>query len=202
MEPDSRSEDYPPPPFIQPYNCNPVSNQCYEDYAAQPLPPEEPSSSLSTVEEDSYVQLSAAALPPPPPPTLRPPTQLLSDTRPTTCTATDDLKRKATEWLPPTPVDSDNSPSPPGEDKLQLKKRTKCIPPPEGGIVVSLLDADLWNNFKMVGNEMIVTKPGRWVENIRVFIFRMHLLYNPEVVRHTYQSTSVSSFSLFVTSIM
>ena len=34
-------------------------------------------------------------------------------------------------------------------------------PPPAHGITVNLLDRELWKTFMSVGNEMIVTKPGR-----------------------------------------
>ena len=166
MEPDSRSENY-PPSFIQPFECSQVSNQCYEDYSspAESLQSAQPSpSSLSVVKTEKFGQLTAAALPPPPA-TPCPPVQLLSESVNASTTTAEDpriesLKKKAngtttTEWLPPTPVDSDNSPSPPDESN-----KRKCVPLRDG-IVASLMDSDLWNSFSRVGNEMIVTKPGR-----------------------------------------
>lgn len=33
--------------------------------------------------------------------------------------------------------------------------------PPHHGITINLLDKDLWKKFESIGNEMIVTKPGR-----------------------------------------
>lgn len=187
MEPDSRSDDYQPPPsFIQPFEYSRVfqSQSSYDDYSNTTEPPQASSSHNTVqVEADSSqlaaVQLSSSAAAPLPLSTaLCPPTQLLSD-----ATATAELeecrpaalKRKGSgsatrEWLPPTPIDSDTSPSPPSEDdpNLEQKKRTKydlpLLPPaaPQGStIMASLLDSDLWNNFKRVGNEMIVTKPGR-----------------------------------------
>ena len=49
------------------------------------------------------------------------------------------------------------------ENKCASKIPDKDVPPPlrHDGITVNLLDREMWKMFKSVGNEMIVTKPGR-----------------------------------------
>lgn len=49
------------------------------------------------------------------------------------------------------------------ENKSASNTTDKDVPPPlhHNGITVNLLDREMWKMFKSVGNEMIVTKPGR-----------------------------------------
>lgn len=49
-------------------------------------------------------------------------------------------------YCPPTPTDSE---------------RDGNSPPHTGGITARLVDKELWESFREIGNEMIVTKPGR-----------------------------------------
>ncbi len=172
MDVDPRSEEYSPPSLIQPFaHSQPPPSEQPDDCPKAGEFLQSPSSSalLSDVKPGSFVQLSAsAAALPPSSSALHPPTQPLSEAAAITTEENPeagDLKKSRgnVEWLPPTPVDSSNSsPSPSCEDNALPIKQTK-YPGSEGEerIVASLLDADLWNSFKRVGNEMIVTKPGR-----------------------------------------
>ena len=59
------------------------------------------------------------------------------------------IPRQQSPALDAKPATDDNSPS------------DAVSPPPSHGITVNLLDKELWKMFMSVGNEMIVTKPGR-----------------------------------------
>lgn len=90
----------------------------------------------------------------------------------------------ATHPVPPTPSDSAESSDrdSPNEDRVPRgllpcktrvpeescngASRVRSSPPapatpPAHGITVNLLDKELWQTFNSIGNEMIVTKPGR-----------------------------------------
>lgn len=93
--------------------------------------------------------------------------------------------RRTSGSVPPTPSDSSGRSSPIEEDPADVllvriprkppltqdtKPETNGVKgansnqdsiPTRHGITVNLLDKELWKMFKSVGNEMIVTKPGR-----------------------------------------
>lgn len=62
-------------------------------------------------------------------------------------------------YLPPTPSSFDSPQYPNGDGSSGSADSSRSSS--AQGVTVSVLDKDLWDSFNSVGNEMIVTKPGR-----------------------------------------
>ncbi len=142
-------------PFIPPTpGYPPTSIPGYNGQSSTTIPVQS-QSILPPVEKDAALQLDLVpALPPPPlaPALYTPPTPIVVERN----------EAAAHFRLPPTPNSDESSPSrsPVGRTNgsaVSIKDPLYS----KNGISATLLDAEMWNNFYNVGNEMIVTKPGR-----------------------------------------
>ena len=141
-KPKRRSSPYVPPPLGYPPTSVP-------GYNGQPSSTVQSQACSPPMEKDASYQL-VPALPPPlvPPPThvFRPPPGKGNEA--------------AHFRLPPTPNSVESSPA---GRTIGNAVSSKDPSYSKDGFIVTLQDADLWNVFNKVGNEMIVTKPGRCV---------------------------------------
>ena len=66
----------------------------------------------------------------------------------------------ASAYFPPTPSSSSSQNSEADERSCSGRSSSSSA----HGVTASVLDKEMWDSFNSVGNEMIVTKPGRWAE--------------------------------------
>ncbi len=145
-KPKRRSSPYVPPPLGYPPTSVP-------GYNGQPSSTVQSQACSPPMGKDANYQLVPAL----PPPMAPPPTQVF---RPPPCKGNEAAHFR----LPPTPNSAVESPSiSPAGRIIGNAVSSKDPSYSKDGFIVTLQDADLWNVFNKVGNEMIVTKPGRCV---------------------------------------